>query len=392
MRIIRLAIAAAAAIAILAPSPARSAEPFTINVILSLTGYAAFIGQQEQVGLKAVEDMTNRSGGINGTPLHFEIVDDASNPATAIQLANQIIAKNAAVILGPSLTSNCESVFPRVLDSGPVTFCFSPALYPKSNSFGFAVGPSTRDLNVAAVRYFRSRGWKRVALLTTTDASGQDGERQGAYALSLPENKDMQMVANEHFAISDLSIAAQVERLKAARPDVVLAWVTGTPSGTALHGLHDGGLDVPVLLNAGNIVVKQIQSYSGFLPTTLLFPGLLYMAPEVSKNASVHREGQAFVDELKTLGSPPLLLAALAYDPTRIVVDAFRRNGTNATAKQIHDYIERVKSYPGVNGMLNYTDGSQHGIGVDGVVLVRWDETKQNFVPVSTPGGQAPLK
>jgi branched-chain amino acid transport system substrate-binding protein len=388
MRTPLLAVALAATIALLSPGATRAAEPFTINAILSLTGYAAFIGGQEQVGLRAVEDQTNRSGGINGTPVHFEIVDDASNPANAIQLANQIIAKNVSVILGPSLTSNCESVFPRILDSGPVTYCFSPALYPKSDTFGFSVGPSTRDLNVAAVRYFRARGWKRVALLTTTDASGQDGERQGLYALNLPENKDMQMVANEHFAVSDLTMTAQVERMKAAHPDVVLAWVTGTPSGTALHGLHDGGLDVPVLLNAGNIVVKQIQSYGAFLPKTLLFPGLLYMAPELSKNTRVRNEDQRFVEELKTLGSPPLLLAALAYDPARIVVDAFRRNGTNATAKQIRDYIEHVTNYPGVNGMMNYTNGTQRGIGVDGVVLVRWDETKQNFVPVSGPGGQ----
>ena len=383
-----LAVTAAAAIAFLAPGATRAAEPFTINAILSLTGYAAFIGGQEQVGLRAVEAQVNRSGGINGTPVHFEIVDDASNPATAVQLANQIVAKNVAVILGPSLTSNCESVFPRILDNGPVTYCFSPALYPKSDTFGFSSGPSTRDLNVGAVRYFRSRGWKRVALLTTTDASGQDGEKQGLYALGLPENKDMQLVANEHFAVSDLSIAAQVEKMKAARPDVVLAWVTGTPSGTALHGLHDGGLDVPVLLNAGNIVVKQIQSYSAFLPKTLLFPGLLYMAPEINKNARVRTEDQHFVDELKTLGSPPLLLAAMAYDPARIVVDAFRRYGTNASAKQIRDYIEHVKNFAGVNGMIDYTDGSHRGIGVDGVVVVRWDDAKQNFVPVSNPGGQ----
>jgi ribulose-5-phosphate 4-epimerase/fuculose-1-phosphate aldolase len=36
---------------------------------------------------------------------------------------------------------------------------------------------------------------------------------------------------------------------------------------------------------------------------------------------------------------------------------------------------------------MNYTDGSQRGIGVDGVVLIRWDATKQNFVAVSRPGG-----
>jgi branched-chain amino acid transport system substrate-binding protein len=356
-------------------------------VILSLTGYAAFIGLQEQMGLRAVEDAVNKTGGINGAELRFKIVDDASNPANSLQLANQIIAEHAQVILGPSLTSNCESVFPQILENGPVTYCFSPALYPKPNSFGFSVGPSTRDLNVAAVRYFRARGWKRVALLTTTDASGQDGEKQGLYAMGLPENKSMQLVANEHFAVTDLSITAQAARMKAARPDVVLGWVTGTPSGTALHGISDAGLDVPVLLNAGNIVVKQIQGYSGFLPKTLLFPGFLYMAPELVRNPAVKTEQQRFVDGLKALNSPPLTTAALTYDPARVVIDALRHNGANASAQQIRDYIEHVRNFAGVNGVLNYTDGSQRGIGVDAVVMIRWDESKQNFVPVSRPGG-----
>jgi branched-chain amino acid transport system substrate-binding protein len=382
-------IALVLALALLLPGAARAADPVTINVILSLTGYAAFIGQQEQVGLRALEDLTNRSGGIGGGELHFKIVDDASNPANSLQLANQIIAEKAPIILGPSLTSNCESVFPRILDAGPVTYCFSPALYPKSGAYGFSVGPSTRDLNVAAVRYFRERGWKRVALLTTTDASGQDGERQGLYAMGLPENTraGMQLVANEHFAVTDLSIAAQAARMKAAKPDVILGWVTGTPSGTALHGISDVGLDVPVLLNAGNIVARQIEGYAGFLPKTLLFPGFVFMAPEVARNPAVRAEQQRFVDELKALGSPPLTTAALIYDPVRIVIEALRKYGPKATANQIRDYIEHVKNFPGVNGVLDYTDGSQRGIGTDAVVLVRWDEAQKAFVPVSRPGG-----
>jgi branched-chain amino acid transport system substrate-binding protein len=153
-----LSVLLALTLAIGAPAALRAAEPLTINAILSLTGYAAFFGGPEQVGLRALEDATNKSGGINGTPIHFEVVDDASNPANALQLASGLVAKNVPVIIGPSLTSNCEAVFPRILDNGPLTYCLSPALYPKAGTFGFSIGPSTRDLNVGAVRYFRLRG------------------------------------------------------------------------------------------------------------------------------------------------------------------------------------------------------------------------------------------
>lgn len=367
-------------------APTRAAEPFNIDVILSLTGYAGFIGAQHQLALKGLEEAVNRTGGIQGQPLHFTIVDDQSNPATATQLASQIIAKGAPIILGPSLTGDCEAVFPRIVENGPLTYCFSPALYPSAGTYAFASGPSTRDLNVAALRYFRLRGWKRVALLSTTDASGQDGEKQGLAGLALPENKSLELVANEHFGVADLSIAAQISRIAAAHPQAILAWVTGTPTGTALRGIHDNGLDVPVMLNAGDIVKKQIADYASFVPSTLLFPGLLYMTPELASPA-VRATQTQFIDAFSAQQAAATVPGAFGYEPARVAVEAFRHVGTRATAKQLRDYIESIKGFPSINGLMNFTDGSQRGSSASGVVIVRWDNQNQTFVPVSKPGG-----
>jgi branched-chain amino acid transport system substrate-binding protein len=197
----------------------------------------------------------------------------------------------------------------------------------------------------------------------------------------------MELVAVEHFAISDLSIAAQVSHIEAAKPDVILAWVTGTPSGTALRGLHDAGVNVPVLLNAGNINAKQIAGYAGFVPKTLLFPGMLFLAPSVVKSAQVRDSQRQFTDALKAVSAPPVLSAVYAYDAGRVILDAYRHTGITATAAQLRDYIEKIKSFPGVDGMMNFTDGSQRGLSVDGVVIIRWDETKGDFDPVSGAGG-----
>jgi branched-chain amino acid transport system substrate-binding protein len=383
----KLILALVCASLVLLPAVSRAADPYDFHVILSLSGYAAFIGQQEQTGLRALEEAVNKTGGINGQPVRFDIVDDQSNPANAVQLANQIIAKGVPVILGPTLTSDCEAVFPAILEKGPVTFCFSPALYPKAGSYGFSSGPSTRDLNLAALRYFRERGWHRIGVLVTTDASGQDGERQVTYDAGLPENRSIHIVDLERFNVTDVSIAPQIEKLKAAKPDAIVAWVTGTPTGTALLGLHNAGLDVPTMLNAGDIVQKQIAQYSAFAPKTLLFPGFLFMAPEMTQDAAVKREQQQFLAALKAQGSPPVLSAALAYDPARIVIDALRHLGTKATATQLKDYVEHIKGMPGIDGRIDYADGSQHGIGVSGCVILRWDQGRKDFVPVSKPGG-----
>jgi branched-chain amino acid transport system substrate-binding protein len=215
-------------------------------------------------------------------------------------LANQIIAKKVPLLLGPTLTADCDAVYSIVKNEGPVEYCFSPALHPTPGSFGFSAGASTADLSRAAMRYFRERGWTRIALISSTDASGQDGENVVRANLALPENKSLTLVANEHFGIADVSVGAQLARIKAADPQAIIAWTTGTPTGTVLRGLHDAGIDLPVLLNAGNIVRAQLRSYASFAPTQLFLPGFRFMAPDLVRSG---REGDARSEHELRLGS-----------------------------------------------------------------------------------------
>ena len=78
-----------------APALAQT-SPYEINVILALTGAAAFIGTAEQKSLQLLEASTNKAGGIKGRPVKFVIVDDQSNPQVTVQLANGLIAKKRA--------------------------------------------------------------------------------------------------------------------------------------------------------------------------------------------------------------------------------------------------------------------------------------------------------
>lgn len=375
-----------------APLRAAAAEPYEINVILSLSGIAAFIGTQEAASLRALEAVENKNGGINGRPIKFVIVDDASSPVNAVQLANQIIAKNVPVLLGPTLTADCDAVYSIVKTSGPVEYCFSPALHPAPGSYGFSAGASTSDLSLAALRYFRERGWTRIALISSTDASGQDGENVVRANLALPENKSLSLVANEHFSISDVSVGAQLARIKAADPQVIIAWTTGTPSGTVLRGLHDAGLDVPVLLNAGNIVRAQLRAYASFAPTQLFLPGFRFMAPDLVRSGPLKEAQQAFYAGLAAQNiTTPEVNMSFSWDPGRVVINVLRHLPPNPTAAQVKDAIEATHGISGINSLLDYRDLSQRGVPIGAVVVIRWDGAKDTFVPVSQPGG-LPLK
>ena len=372
------------------PLTARAADPYEINVILSLSGIAAFIGTQEAAGLRALEAAENKRGGINGRPIKFNIVDDASNPVNAVQLANQIIAQKVPVILGPTLTANCDAVYSIVKNNGPVEYCFSPALHAAPGTYGFSAGAGTADISTAAIRFYRERGLTRIALISSTDASGADGENVVLRSMSLPENKGMQLVANEHFGIADVSVGAQVSRIKAANPQVIIAWTTGTPTGTVLRALHDAGVNVPVQLNAGNIVRAQLRGYATFAPSELYLPGFRFMTPDLVGSGPLKQAQQTMFAAFKEAGiATPEVSHTLAWDPTMIVVNILRRLPPNATAAQLRDAIEQTHSIAGVNSMIDYRDGSQRGVPISAVVIIRWDGANDTFVPVSAPGGLA---
>src|ERR1700735_2738496 len=119
----------AGALFLLPLQPVSSADPaqYSIDLILPLTGSAAYAGNSQKDAARAYETVVNKSGGIHGQMLHFEIHDDQGNPATAVQIVNQLLPKHPVVVLGPDVTATCAAVAP-LFANGPVNFCLSPAL------------------------------------------------------------------------------------------------------------------------------------------------------------------------------------------------------------------------------------------------------------------------
>lgn len=371
--------------------PARAAEPYPINVVMPLSGSGAFLGQGEKKALQLLEKSVNDAGGIKGRPLQFVFHDDQSNPAIGVQLASGIVAKKPAVMLGSSLVAVCRAIAPLVKNGGPVQYCFSPGLHPPPGSYSFTASVSTYDLAQLAIRYFRQKGWTRIAFLFSTDATGQDAENGFAKILAMPENKDMKVVDKAHFNISDVSIAAQIAGIKAAHPQAFVAWSTGTPIATVFRGMVQADLDVPMATTDGNMTYEQMKTYASFLPKQLYIPAGQYVIRDPSLVAPpVAKEQAQFYRIFDAAGVKPDEPSELAWEPAMIVVHALQTLGPDATAEQIRNFIAHLKDYPSIDGMLNFDKVPQRGLDVDNAVMTLWNEKKQIWQVVSKPGG-APL-
>jgi branched-chain amino acid transport system substrate-binding protein len=358
-------------------------SPFEIPVIDSLTGSGAFLGKGEQRSLQILEKVVNSQGGINGQPVHFTFYDDQTNPAVSVQLTSQLQAKHVPILLGSTLVALCKAMAPLAA-SGPVEYCLSPGVHPAPGSYVFSASSSTDDLAAALVAYFKSQGMTKIALLTSTDASGQDAEN--AMKAALAKNLSVQLAANEHFNTSDVSVSAQVIRIKSSGAQALVAWSTGTPIGTVFKAITQVGLDIPIATTNGNQTYAQMQQYQAFLPKDLIIPTAEWPAYSVLPPGPVKDALRTFYDALQQEGIKPDLGYSISWDPGLIAVSALRKLGTGASAAQIRDYIARLNGFAGINGVYDFPASPQRGLTVSNTVVTRWDPGKQTWVVVYGPG------
>jgi len=366
---------------------AQAAEPFEINVLLPLSGTGTFIGTEQLKAINAIETLVNKQGGIAGRPVKFVIGDEQSNPQVAVQLVQGLLAKHVPLILGPTMSASCGAVAPLVERDGPVDYCLANGIRPTPGGYVFSSLFQTRDMLTVALRYFRQRGITRIASIISTDATGQDAERALVDGLARPENKGLELVAREHFALGDISVAAQIAHIKAADPQALVAWATGTPAGTLFHGIFDAGLVVPTLTSPGNLNYPQMKQYAAFLPKELLFAAAPFFAPD-EVDRTTRAALATFSSSLAAIDAKPDMIFASAWDPVMLAVTALRKLGPDATAAQLHDYLEKQRGWVGINGRYDFVAIPQRGIDDAAALVVRWDPDKTTWIPVSKLGGR----
>ena len=366
---------------------AQTSQPLVIPVIISLTGSASFIGKGDQQSLQLLEALTNKAGGINHRPVQFRYLDDGSNAQTAVQLANGVIASKAPAMLGPTLTQQCNAIAPLVQAAGPADYCLSPGLNPPANGYIWSSSVSLKDAIAATVRYFRERGLTRMAILSSTDATGQEADRDWDIAKGRAENKSVEYVVKEHFNLADVSVGAQLARIKAANPQVLLTWTVGPAFGTELHAIADAGLDIPIFASNGDMVVEQLAQYKAFTPKELIFSAVLASARDSLGSGPVKDAQTVYFNAFKSINVVPNFPNTLGWDPALILLDAFRHTGDTATAAQIKEYINTLHGFPGINGIYDFRDGTQHGIGENAVIMVKWNPDASTFTAVSKRSG-----
>jgi branched-chain amino acid transport system substrate-binding protein len=372
-----------------ASGTARAADPYPIHVVLPLTGSGAFLGAIIKANLDARLTSINRAGGIDGRPVTFVVHDDQTSPQHAVQVVQEIIATHPTVILGSAVQAMCNAMAP-LLANGPVLYCLSNSFRPTPGGYGFSSGNAAADMIEVLIRYFRLKGMTKIAVITSIDATGQSGDQVIDALLARPENAAIKKVEHQHFAQTDVSVAAQMQRIDASGAQALLAWTTGSAIATVFKAMIQAGVDIPVGTTAGNQIIAQMEQYDSFLPKELLIGSGIF--PEHEGQVTLDpRVEAAQQDMYRTLREAGVRLDAgtgVTWDSASIVVEGLRKLGPTATAAQLRDYIAGLTDFPGIEGIYDFKKYPDRGIGLSASTVVAYDRAGKRWIWKSKPGGE----
>jgi branched-chain amino acid transport system substrate-binding protein len=177
--------AAAATAGVRATAREAKSSTVTLGMVWSLSGaYSAYVPAVDGVNLAI--NQINAAGGVSVGGTHYKlalkVVDDRSDPQTAIASATQLIRDDhVKVIMGP-IGNNAPGIFPLTAKYKVINLTTNPAamvVFPKSQiplAFSTLPSPAARaSTAIAALKKFVP-GISSLAIIAPDDASGAVNE------------------------------------------------------------------------------------------------------------------------------------------------------------------------------------------------------------------------
>ncbi|NCO51557.1 MAG: amino acid ABC transporter substrate-binding protein [Deltaproteobacteria bacterium] len=89
-------------------------EPYPLGFVAGLSGRVADLGVAGRNGAQLAVEERNAAGGIKGRQVALVIRDDEQRPETARKVADELIAQNIELIIGPMTSSMAMAMLPQI--------------------------------------------------------------------------------------------------------------------------------------------------------------------------------------------------------------------------------------------------------------------------------------
>lgn len=327
----------------------------------------------------------NSVGGIDGHPIQLDFYDTESSASVAVQIVPKVEASGAKAFFSCCFAAESQAADAKTASEGPITFNADPNIPMPPNSYLFdATMPATEGLT-ATEKFIGLKGWKKVALLTDT-TPGEDTARNSL--TSAAKANGYTVTTDQIFDASATSLATQITKIAATKPDAIVLWSVGPQIATAFSAIAASPLaNTPVLIADGDLNLAILKKTAATLPSNTYAPGAKYLvSPQgsmPSKEAAVLRY---FLKAQGFTGSTNDNVASYIVDSFNVAVAALSKLGVNATNKQILNYMQHLSGWQGINGSYNFTPSNHTGLSGLQMGMVKIAPKTLTLTPVANSG------
>ncbi|MBB4220232.1 ABC transporter substrate-binding protein [Variovorax sp. 375MFSha3.1] len=382
---IRTFAAIAAGLGALSAASAWAAD-LKVGFITSLSGPVSSLGIPYDKGMKAAQAYKSEVGG---RKVQVIALDDASDPSTAARNARKLIEEDKVdVIIGTAGAPGSLAIAGVARETKTPLISIANADLPGEEGAWMVTLPQPAPLMMGAmVEKMKQSGVKTVAYIGYSDAWGDlvyDALMKSAPAAGI------KVVSNERYARADSSVAGQVLKIVALRPDAVITGASGTPGALPYLALQERGYKGKIygmhsLINPDFIRVGG-ASVEGLLAPT----GPVVVAeqlPDANPMKKIAMDFRAAFQ--KANGAPPTdTFSAYSFDAWLIYLDAAQRAlaskaepGTPQFRLALRDAIVSTKELVGTHSVYNFKPTDRYGSDDRSRVVVRLDKGQWKLVP-----------
>lgn len=376
LRVVRSALA----VGLLSAGAMAQAADLTIGVILPLSGPIAAQGISTTKGIKAGIEYQDT---VKGHKIKMIQLDDASNPSLSTRNAHKLISQdNVDVLIGTGGVPGAMAMATVSRESKTPMVSFTPiGLGGDKAEWVVTTAQSGETMVSAVVDEMKRNGVKSVGYIGFADAWG---DVAFAALKKFSAEAGIKVVADERYARADSSVAAQVLKVMAAKPDAVLGGGAGTPGALPYIGLHERGYK-GAIYGTHAILSPEFVKLVGDAGEGLIVP----TGPAlVGDQLPASNPSKAIIDDYRKAykaanGEEPYdVFSAYAFDAWLVVTKAAERvpadiqPGTEAYRLALRDAIKTTKALPATEGVFTYSPASSFGDAKDSVVIVKLQKGK----------------
>ena len=348
----------------------QAADTLKIGAVVSVTGPAAPLGEPEKNTLEMVRDQINARGGVNGRMVELIVYDDESDVNKAVLAAERLLKKDGVcAVIGPTTSGSTLAIMNRfpAAEVPLVSMSAAEKIVNPVNPWVFKVAPSDRHAAQRILKDARSRGFKKIAILTVSDGFGQAGRE---VLKELVPAGGFELAADEVYGPKDTDMTPQLTKIKDMAPDAVICWGTNPGPAVVARNRADLGLSIPLYMSHG-VASKKFIELAGPAAEGIMLPaGDLIVADQLPERDSrkalltgyARQYQQTFKSDVSTFGGH-------GWDALGMVAKAVEMAGSDKPAA-IRENLEKITGFPGVGGVFSFSAANHDGLDENAFEMV----------------------